>query len=132
MSEDRFATTRALFEAWNEGNVERMEEFWTADGDWTWEDPPDLPDARVVKGKAQVQAHIRELMDLLGDLRAEVGELRAVGDAMLATLTTTVEGGQSGVAIDTAWVHVAHFDGGRVRRWQVFTSPEAALAAASE
>lgn len=40
--------------AWNESTIERMTEFWTEDGDWIWEDPPDLPDAQVLRGRDAV------------------------------------------------------------------------------
>ena len=40
-----------MFEAWNSGNVDRMTEFWSDDGDWIWEDAPEIPDARVVRGR---------------------------------------------------------------------------------
>ncbi len=55
------ATTREMFAAWNESDVERMTDFWTEDGDWTWEDAPELPDARVVRGHDNVEAHLRDL-----------------------------------------------------------------------
>ncbi|MEA2432230.1 MAG: hypothetical protein QOI19_2703, partial [Thermoleophilaceae bacterium] len=38
-----------MYNAWNNGNVDRMIEFWWDDA--TWEDAPEIPDRQIVRGR---------------------------------------------------------------------------------
>lgn len=40
-----------MYEAWNQGTVDRMIDFWAEDGDWQWEDPPEFPDRGCFVGE---------------------------------------------------------------------------------
>jgi ketosteroid isomerase-like protein len=127
---DNVATTAAMFAAWNESNVAHMTEFWTEDGDWVWEDPPDLPDAKKVKGRADVAAHLREMMDVIGGMAVEAEEILDLGDSVLAVVRFRIEGARSGVHLDAPSFHVIRFDGGRVRHYRTFNDRDEALRAA--
>jgi ketosteroid isomerase-like protein len=118
-----------LFEAWDDGDVDRMIEFWADDGDW--EDPPEMPDRRVITGRDAIEAHLADLIDLVGGMRVEVEELRPVGEDVLAIVTFHVIGAHSGVQFDAPSFHLIRFEGGRVRRYRVFTHRHEALKAAS-
>jgi ketosteroid isomerase-like protein len=127
---DTVGIARDMYAAWNEGNVERMIDFWAEDGDWQWEDPPDFPDRRVLRGRAEVEAHLRGLMEFIGGMEVEVAELLPIGDELVAVVNFTVEGAKSGIQLDAPVVQVFRFEGGRVRRCRVFTNRQQALQAA--
>jgi ketosteroid isomerase-like protein len=129
---DTVAIARDMYDAWNEGNVERMIDFWAEDGDWQWEDPPDFPDRRVLRGRAEVEAHLRGLMEFIGDMAVEVDELLPIGAELVAVVHFTLEGARSGIQLDAPVVQVFRFEDGRVRRCRVFTNREQAIKAARE
>ena len=128
MAELDLTRTEAMFEAWNEGNVDRMIGFWADDG--KWEDPPEMPDRRVISGREDIEAHLSDLIDLVGGMRVEVGELHEVGDEVVAIVTFHVMGAHSGVQFDAPSFHVIRFENGHVRRYRVFTHRHEAMHAA--
>jgi ketosteroid isomerase-like protein len=127
---DTVSVARDMYDAWNEGNVERMIDFWAEDGDWVWEDPPDFPDRRVLRGREEVEAHLRGLMEFIGGMEVEVEELLPIGDELVAVVSFTLEGAKSGIQLDAPVVQVFRFEEGRVRRCRVFTNREQAIEAA--
>lgn len=131
MPEDAdLAITREMFAAWNDGDIDRMDEFWAEDGDWVWEDAPEFPDADRLRGRDAVQARLREVGELLGTMRIEVDRLEKVGDDVVAEIRVTGVGAQSGIEVETRGFQVIRFEGGRVRRYRTFGDREQALAAA--
>ena len=129
---DNSEIAREMYEAWNQGTVDRMIDFWTEDGDWHWEDPPELPDRRVLRGREDVEAHLRDLIEFIGGMRVEVEELLAIEDELVSVVRFTVTGAKSGIQLDTPIVQVFTFESGRVRRCRVFTDREQAIEAARE
>jgi ketosteroid isomerase-like protein len=130
VSEDPdLAITRAMFAAWNDGDIDRMDEFWAEDGDWIWDDPPEFPDAQRLRGRDAVQARFREVAELLGTLRVEFDALEKIGDVVLAEVRLTGAGAQSGIPVEAAGFHVIRFENGRVRWYRSFADREQALAA---
>jgi ketosteroid isomerase-like protein len=129
---DTVSVARDMYAAWNEGNVERMIDFWAEDGDWRWEDPPDFPDRRVLRGRDEVESHLRGLMEFIGDMEVEIDELLPIGDELVAVVHFTLEGAKSGIQLDAPVVQVFRFEDGRVRRCRVFTNREQAIEAARE
>ena len=121
---------KKMFDAWNSGNVDRMTEFWSDDGDWIWEDAPEIPDARVVRGREQVEEHLRGVMALMGEMEIKVEELVDLGDEVLAVIQFSVRGAQSGIELDVPSYQLLRFENGRVRRYRMFMEREQALRAA--
>ena len=121
---------KRMFEAWNSGNVDRMTEFWSDDGDWIWEDAPEIPDARVVRGREQVEEHLRGVIGLMGEMEIKVEELVDLGDEVLAVIRFNVHGAQSGIELDVPAFQLLRFENGRVRRYRMFMDREQALRAA--
>ena len=119
-----------MYAAWNEGNVDRMIDFWAEDGDWRWEDAAEMLDAKVVVGREAVEAHLRELMSLLGDLQLTVEELVDLDGVVLATIRGRIKGAQSGVELENRAAHLVDFENGRVRRFRTFRDRDEAIAAA--
>ena len=131
MGAENLDIARAMYAAWNEGNVDRMIDFWAEDGDWRWEDAPEVPDARVVVGREEVEAHLRELMSLLGAFEIQVKELSEINRGqVLAVVTGRIRGAKSGVELEDGGIHLVDFVDGRVRRFRTFRDREQALAAA--
>jgi ketosteroid isomerase-like protein len=127
---DTVAIARDMYTAWNEGNVARMIDFWAEDGEWEWHDPPDFPDRRVLRGREEVEAHLRSLMEFIGGMEVQVEELLPIGDELVAVVEFTVEGAKSGIELDTPVVQVFRFEDGRVRRCRVFMDRDQAVEAA--
>ena len=121
---------KRMFDAWNSGNVDRMTEFWSDDGDWIWEDAPEIPDARVVRGREQVEEHLRGVIGLMGEMEIKVEELVDLGDEVLAVTRFNVRGAQSGIELDAPAFQLIRFENGRVRRYRMFMDREQALRAA--
>jgi ketosteroid isomerase-like protein len=121
---------KRMFDAWNSGNVDRMTEFWSDDGDWIWEDAPEIPDARVVRGREQVEEHLRGVIGLMGEMEIKVEELVDLGDEVLAVIRFNVHGAQSGIELDVPAFQLLRFENGRVRRYRMFMDREQALRAA--
>ncbi|HEX2467947.1 MAG TPA: nuclear transport factor 2 family protein [Solirubrobacterales bacterium] len=127
---DNVAIAREMLAAWNRDGIERMADFWAEDGEWEWQDPPEFPDRRVLRGRDEIEGHLRELMGVIGDLEVEVDELVPIGDELVAVISFTVEGAKSGIELDAPIVQVFRFEDGRVRRCRVFTNREQAIQAA--
>jgi ketosteroid isomerase-like protein len=119
---------RDMYDAWNEGNVDRIIDFWWDDA--TWEESPEVPDREIVHGRENVEARLRELIEVMGDLQMEVIELEQLGDEVLGSVQVRVVGSTSGVTIETSAFHLIRFERGRVRRYRNFTTREQAHEAA--
>ena len=105
-----------------------MIEFWWDDS--TWEDYPELPDRRIIHGRENVEARLREVMEVIGDLEMEVAELEDLGDEVLSTVQVRAVGSTSGVSLDVPAYALIRFESGRVRRYRNFTTREQAMEAA--
>jgi ketosteroid isomerase-like protein len=123
-------TVREIYAAWNDGNVDRMIEYWAPDGDWRWEDPPHFPDARKLRGRDEVEAHLRELVRLLGDMRVDLGETEVIGNEVVAQVSFTMHGAQSGIDLDVPTWATILLDDGHVRRYRAFAERDDAVRAA--
>lgn len=119
---------RDMYDAWNEGGVDRMIDFWWDDS--TWEDAPEVPDRQIIRGRENVEARLREVIGVIGDLKMEVVKLEELGDEVLGSVQLRVVGSASGVSLDTPSFNLIRFEQGRVRRYRVFTTREHALEAA--
>ena len=119
---------RAMYDAWNEGGVDRMIDFWWDDA--TWEDHPEVPDRRIIRGRENVEARLREVIELIGDLKMEVIELEELGDEILGSVQLRVVGSASGISLDTPAFNLIRFENGRIRRYRNFAAREHALEAA--
>jgi ketosteroid isomerase-like protein len=129
MSEDDLATARAMIDAWNQGNVSRLIDFWHADG--VWEDLPTIPDAAVVRGRAAIEEHLEDTIGLLGVLRIRADEFSKLGNEILISGVVEIKGAQSGIETETPWVGLVRFEDGLVRQYRNFLSREEAIAAAA-
>jgi ketosteroid isomerase-like protein len=125
---DDLATARQMIDAWNHGNVDVMIDFWHEDG--VWEDVPDVPDSRVVKGRTAIEHRLRELIEVLGEMQISIEEIEMVGDEVLIDVKFHVSGSASGISLDTPMYHLVHFEDSLVRRYRVFAEREQALEAA--
>jgi ketosteroid isomerase-like protein len=126
-------TVREMIDAWNEGNVDRMIDFWVEDGDWIWEDPPDFPGAGVFRGRDAVERHLRETMEILEGQQITIERVDDLGnEAFLIEVSGKVRGAQSGIELEAPGAHVVNFERGRVRRYRFFIDRDQARAAAEQ
>jgi ketosteroid isomerase-like protein len=126
---DHVEAARRFFGAGDDIGIDAMPELWADDDRWEWRDPPELPDAKVVRGRAAVQEHVRALWGWEG-LELGPADVSAVGDdVVLAVMPLAVSGARSGLGIGREIAQVLFFEDGRVRRTDVFLSRDAALAA---
>jgi ketosteroid isomerase-like protein len=121
----------AMYEAWNERGAEGLEEFLSDDCEW--HDAPDLPDARVVRGREA----IRELLHVWEEgggglrLKLEPRELTSAGNRWVAVATALLAGDGSGaIMLNDEWCHVGDVRDGKVWRLRNFFSREQAIEAA--
>jgi len=126
---DDLATAREMIDAWNNGNVGRLIEFWHEDG--VWEDLPDVPDRSVIKGRTAIEDHLREVIELLGEMQISIEEIEMVGDEVLIDTKFHVSGSASGISLDTPMYHVVQFEDSLVRRYRSFSERAQAVAAAT-
>jgi ketosteroid isomerase-like protein len=125
---DDLATARQMIDAWNHGNVDVMIDFWHEDG--VWEDLPDVPDSRVIKGRTSIEDRLREVIEVLGEMQISIEEIEMVGDEVLIDVKFHVTGSASGIGFDAPMYHVVRFEDSLVRRYRVFSEREQAIQAA--
>ncbi len=82
------------------------------------------------RGHEGVRRWWQDLHDTFPDWDAEVGEVRALGDATLAALHVRGHGGESGAPIDHTMWHLAHWRNGQMVRLSSHDSEAEALEAA--
>ena len=99
-----------MFDAWNNGNVERMIEVWWDDS--SWEEAVEVPDRRMIRGRENVEARLREVIEVIGEMRLEVVDLEDLGGETLASVQTRVVGSASAVSLDAMGYHLIRFEGG--------------------
>src|SRR5690348_16055154 len=108
-----------MFDAWNHGNVDRMVDFWWEDA--VWEEFPEAPDRQTIRGRENVEARLREMIDVIGEMQIEVVELEEFGAEILCSVQARIAGAASGITLDAPSYHLIRFEEGRVRHYRVFT-----------
>src|SRR3954453_11246380 len=121
----------AMYAAWNESGSEGLMEFLAEDCEW--HDAPDLPDARVVRGKKAIGELLHVWEEGGGGLRLklEPRELTCEGNQWVAVATALLAGDGSGaIMLADEWCHVGDVRDGKVYRLRNFFTAEQARAPA--
>jgi ketosteroid isomerase-like protein len=128
--DEREALARQLYETWSdEGPGVAAERFAT--DDLVWHDPPETPDAAVVRGRDRVVELWDERNSILGALNVQFEQAAAVGDELITTVRIRSRT-ERGFEMHMRHYHLLAFRGGRLARIKVFTTRQEADAAAGE
>jgi ketosteroid isomerase-like protein len=125
----RTARVRAVYEASNRGDFELARESFHADVELV--QPAELPGgAGVYRGEEGMVRAVEELLEAYEYFQMDPEEYFVSEDHVVVTVRVRGRGRASGLEVDDRYGHVFTFRGDRVARFEVFTNPEDALAAA--
>jgi ketosteroid isomerase-like protein len=88
------------------------------------------PNARTLRGRAEVVAYLEEWAVMFDDFRFEVDEYRDAGNRVIAFGTSRGTGKGGGVPVEVPLALVYTFEGGQVVRVEEFLDRDQALTAA--
>jgi ketosteroid isomerase-like protein len=127
VSGDDTELVHEFYEAWNEGMevAEFGERYLSEDAEW--HDQPELPDARVHRGRDAVVAMLEELESTFGRARCEIAKIEPVGDEILSSFTWRGTGAFSGVDVAPLIAHLIRVRDGRINRIRAFFTLEGAF-----
>jgi ketosteroid isomerase-like protein len=128
MSRENVELVRRAYEAWNEGGSESAKEFWAED--LAFHDPPNLPDARVVRRRDAAAAYLTDQVNVVGDMKVTLVDVRTRGEAVVLRMELTIQGAESGVDVPGEIAQVVEVADGRLQRIRLFMTWEEALEAA--
>ncbi len=93
---------RGFAAAWNQGDLELYLD--RVGPDFEWVVAREHPAAKTHRGRDEVAAYIADWFQTMPDMRVEVEELEESGERVLAAMTMTGTGAESGAVTE---VHVA-------------------------
>lgn len=128
MSEENVEIVRRAIDGWNRDDWDAVASCY--DPQVVMSFAPDAPEAEDAHGWEQTLKSYQRMKDSWDLERAEVDELREVGDRILVRFRYIVRGRESGVPIETPVFWVAGFRAGRIIRSQFFRDETRALEAA--
>ena len=122
MSQTDVKNVKAGFDAYNDGNFERLLELWEEDVEIVG-----LLVGKSLRGKAEVRSW---LVPEAIDQRGEPIEFRDVGGRVLVTCDWHIHGRGSGADVDTRLYMLFTMRAGKVARLETFAEEQEALEAA--
>jgi ketosteroid isomerase-like protein len=129
MSQENVQLVKAMYELWNQGDIEAATELF--DPDVVWHGYAHLPDSGRRDGVDQVRAWVTDFAEAWGEIRVSIERLVGVGDdTVLALVRMSGRGRGSGVAV-TSGVdgHVWTIRDGRIVAVRLYQGRHAALEA---
>ena len=93
---------------------------------------PDLPDAKVYRGREETKEFWRKIQELFDEMQWQVGEIKEVGPAVVAETRVRGRGRGSGIPIEADEFGVFWFRQGMLSKVAAFPTLEGAMAAAEE
>jgi ketosteroid isomerase-like protein len=130
MSQENVEVVRRAFEAFAQGGLDSMSDFWADDIDYRAIEGA-LDDRGPMHGKDAVRAHWQDWLDTFDDLKAEPLELIDAADEQVVTVLRF--GGrakQSGVETDLTYANLYTIRDGKIARGREYWTKEQALEAA--
>jgi ketosteroid isomerase-like protein len=122
------AVQRSL-EAWNRGDVDAMLTRVTGESEYAIAEQN--PNARLLRGREEIAAYLRDWLDTVSGLHYEAYDMRDVGETVLVLGTMTGRvGSEDGPELTAELAFVLRFDGDVVVRTEEYLDASDALAAA--
>jgi uncharacterized protein len=129
MSQENVEVVRRGFEAFADGGLDAMAEFWDPDINWRAAEGA-IDDVGEMHGRVAVRRYVQDWLDTFDDSSVVVEELRDVGDdRVLAIQRAKARAKLSGVEIDLRYAVVYTLRAGRVVRAREYLSVDEALEA---
>jgi len=120
---------KLAYDAWNLGGPELARHHWG--DDFEYHDPPDFPDARVVRGRDAVVSHLAGLRSVGGDLKVIIHELEPISpDEVVLLYELAFAGSASHIEVGARPGNVIQVRNGKLQRVRAFMSWDDARAAA--
>jgi ketosteroid isomerase-like protein len=129
MSQENLEVVRRLLQAFADGGLDAMAEFWDPDIDWRAAEGA-IDDVGEMHGPVAVRRYIQDWIDTFDDFSVVVEELRDVGDdRVLAIQRLKGRAKLSGAETDLRYAVVSTVRDGKVVRGREYLSVEDALEA---
>jgi ketosteroid isomerase-like protein len=128
MSQKNVEIVRRAVEAFNEGGIERAQEFYAHELEF--HEPPEQPAPRVARGRDEAAKLFGEFEEAWAEHRSEPQEIRAVGPDRVLLLSVEHFRGRDGMEVSAPGAQVFTISDEKIVRWQAFWDQQTALAAA--
>jgi ketosteroid isomerase-like protein len=130
MSQENLEVVRRMLQAFADGGLNAMAEFWDPDIDWRAAEGA-LDDVGELHGPVAVRRHIQDWIDTFDDFSVVVEELRDVGDDRVLTIQRLKGRAKlSSTETDMRYAMVSTVRDGKVVRGREYLRVEDALEAA--
>ena len=130
MSQENLEVVRRMLQAFADGGLNAMAEFWDPDIDWRAAEGA-LDDVGEMHGPVAVRRHIQDWIDTFDDFSVVVEELRDVGDDRVLTIQSLKGRAKlSSTETDMRYAMVSTVRDGKVVRGREYLRVEDALEAA--
>ena len=131
MSQENVEVVRRVSDAYNRRDVEAMLDELHPEIEWyPWLQVQLGGGATVYRGHQGVRDGVRDGEDAFSEVRAELSEVRDLGDRAFAIGHLRGRGKESGAITESAIAWIVEFRSGKVIRVREFLDPEKALEAA--
>ena len=131
MSEENVDLVRGAYEAFNRGDLESA--FEVLDPDIEVSVPPDFPEARSYRGRAEVRKWLSEqVLPIFEEFRAQPEKFLDADDQVVVFLRYIGRGKASGIEVKGVVVdaHVWTLRKGKIQKLEMYQGTETALEAA--
>jgi ketosteroid isomerase-like protein len=122
---------RSFHEAFGAGDRVEWRRHFHPDVVWDVTDSA-MPLAKVYRGHEGVEEFFRDWLGTWDDYRQETLEVIDAGDSVIVVFRQTGRGRSSGIEVDRVFYNLYELADGKVVRFRLFESREAALAAAGQ
>jgi ketosteroid isomerase-like protein len=130
MSEENVEVVRGMLQAFADGGLDAMAEFWDPDIDWRAAEGA-IDDVGEMDGPVAVRRYMQDWIDTFDDFNVVVEELRDVGDGRVLSIQRLKGGAKlSGIETDLRYAQVSTVRDGKVVRAREYLRVEDALEAA--
>jgi ketosteroid isomerase-like protein len=129
MSQENVEVVRRMIQAFADGGLDAMAEFWDPDIDWRAAEGA-VDDVGEMHGPVAVRRYIQDWIDTFDDFSVVVEQLRDVGDnRVLGVQRLTGRAKLSGTETDLRYALVSTISDGKVVRAREYMSLDQALEA---